>query len=58
MSLEIRRYRADLLEVYRIMHGLDNLKPEALFDIAQHSLRGHNLTIKKQRHNLMFSINT
>ena len=53
MSLEIRRYRADLLEVYRIMHGLDKLKPEALFDMAQNSLRGHNFTIKKQRQNLM-----
>ncbi len=39
MSLEIRRYRADLLDVYRIMHGLDKLKPEDLFDMAQNSLR-------------------
>ena len=35
------------------MHGLDKLKPEALFDMAQNSLRGHNFTITKQRHNLM-----
>ncbi len=34
MSLEIRHYRADLLEVYCIMHGQDKLKPEALFDMA------------------------
>ena len=53
MSLEIRRYRADLLEVFRIMHSLDKLKPEALFDMAQNSLWGHNFTIKMQRHPLM-----
>ncbi len=39
MSLEIRCYIADLLEFYHIVHSLDKLEPEALFDMAQNSLR-------------------
>ena len=35
MSLEMRRLRSDLIEVYKIMHNLEGLKREDLFPIAQ-----------------------
>lgn len=31
MSLETRRLRADLIQVFRIFKGLDDIKPEELF---------------------------
>ena len=55
MSLEVRRCRADLLEVYKIMHGMENLNPSDFFQLRgdEATTRGHRFTIYKQRFNLM-----
>ena len=51
MSLEMRRLRADLLEVFKIMHGLEGLDREDIFTLQEggHGTRGHSLKIFKQR---------
>ena len=51
MSLEIRRLRADLLQVYKIMHELEGLQKEDFFEMANSRLttRGHEFKIYKQR---------
>ena len=56
-TLEIRRYRADLLEVFRIVHGIDELEPNSFFTLRRaregRNLRCHNFHIEKQRFNLL-----
>ncbi len=43
MTLETRRLQADLLEVFKIMHGLEGLAPSELFVLRDsgHVTRGH-----------------
>ena len=49
-TLETRRTRADLIEVYKIFHGLEGLRSEDFFDLAQEgSTRGHRYKIYKKR---------
>ena len=38
-SLETRRMRGDLIEVYKIMHGLTNLSPDDFFSFSTSGLR-------------------
>ena len=53
MSLEFRRARGDLIEVYKIMHGLyDSNTTSSLFQPSVSGItRGHNLKICKKRTN-------
>ena len=49
-TLEYRRLRADMLQTYRIMTGIDHLNPECLFVLSQDTrIRGHKYRIYKQR---------
>ena len=48
-SLETRRMRGDLIEVYKIMHGLANLNPEKFFTFSTSGLRGHRYKLFKPR---------
>ena len=48
MSLEIRRLRSDLIEVYKIMHNLEGLEREDFFPLRSAGRRGHQYTITKQ----------
>jgi len=44
--LELRRLRADLLLVYKILFGLLHTNNEALFTLRAHAqLRGHRYTL-------------
>ena len=48
-TLETRCLRADLIEVYKIMHGIDGLKITDFFDLLQGGrTRGHNFKIFKK----------
>ncbi len=49
MTLETRRLRADLLEVFKIMHGLERLAPSDFFVLRDsgHGTRGHKYMIYK-----------
>ena len=40
-SLELRRLRADLLGVYKIVHGVNNLKFDEFFQFCSNNTRGH-----------------
>ncbi|KAJ8038215.1 hypothetical protein HOLleu_15563 [Holothuria leucospilota] len=58
MSLEARRHRADLIEVFKIMRGFDRIPVHDLFQLKSHQkscmvTRGHALSILKQRPHLM-----
>lgn len=48
-SLEARRTRADLLEVYKIIHGLSAIKAETFFEFNTSCCRGHSLKLSKNR---------
>ena len=46
-TLETRRLRGDLIEVFKIFSGLDNLNPEDFFAIINTNTRGHSLKLFK-----------
>ena len=47
-SMERRRLRGDLIETFKIVHGLIGISRDALFDLApQVGTRGHQLKLKK-----------
>ena len=45
MSLEMRRLRSDLIEVYKIMHNLEGLEREDFFPLRSAGRRGNRYTI-------------
>ena len=51
ISLERRRLRADLIQVFKIMNGLEAIPKEKLFELlpASRNTRGHQQRIFKQR---------
>ena len=49
LSLEMRRLRSDLIEVFKRMHNLEGVKREDFFQLRTATgRRGHSLTILKQ----------
>jgi hypothetical protein len=49
-SLAIRRRRNDMLQVYRIIHGIDNINASDFFEFSSDSItRGHRYKINKPR---------
>jgi len=52
-SLEERRVRADLIEVYKGIHGLSALPFDDLFEVDNSGrTRGHSLKLRKHRYRL------
>ena len=53
-TLAYRRKRGDLIQVYKIMHGLNDMQKDELFEMATGNVdtRGHNLKIFKRRSTL------
>ena len=52
-SLEERRNRADLIEVFKIVKGLSGVSLESMFDLSTNKhLRGHKFKLAKHRANL------
>jgi ribonucleases P/MRP protein subunit RPP40 len=47
--LEIRRLRGDLIEVFKILKGLDKLECERFFKVNTSGTRGHQLKLFKPR---------
>ena len=49
-TLAYRRVRGDLIQMYKIVHGLNDIRQEALFEFAHHEAgtRGHIFKIQKQ----------
>jgi len=50
LSLEMRRLRTDLIQTYKIIHGIDDLPAEELFALPKTTrTRGHRFKLFKQR---------
>ena len=48
-TLETRRLRGDLIEVFETIKGFDDLDPNIFFEISQANTRGHSLKLLKPR---------
>jgi hypothetical protein len=48
LTLEYRRKRADMIQVYGILHGIDDTSPETFFTRSHTSTRGHSWKLHKQ----------
>ena len=46
-TLETRRLRGDLIQVFKIFKGLDNVQHSDFFIMADTELRGHELKVYK-----------
>ena len=51
ISLEERRYRADLLYMYKIIHNYVDIDYSKYISFDNNKTRGHNFKIKKRRFN-------
>ena len=52
-TLEYRRERADLIQVYKILHDIDSVDKDKLFTTAQYrATRGHSYKLHKERSRL------
>ena len=58
-TLQYRRERADMIQVYKILHGFDRIDPSMFFEMADLSrTRGHKYKIAKQRNRTSFRSNS
>jgi len=58
-SLVYRRNRGDMIQAYKIIHGLDRVDPNDLFEFAGESrTRGHSLKIYKNRVNKLDTLHS
>ena len=48
-TLETRTLRGDLIEVFKIFKGFDDLDPNIFFELSQANTRGHSLKLLKPR---------
>ena len=49
-TLEIRRIRGDLIEVYRILNGLEKINPDSLFTRSRYTnIRCHTMKLEKKQ---------
>jgi len=51
-TLETRRLRGDLIEVFKIFKGFDDVKPTDFFTMSSTGLRGHELKLYKPQAHL------
>ena len=51
-SLAYRRDRADMIQVYTILNGIDKVDKDSLFTMSNQPTRGHLLKIIKKRYRL------
>jgi ribonucleases P/MRP protein subunit RPP40 len=51
MTLETRRFRADMLEVFKILKGFEGLREDSFFRVQCTKTRGHSLKLYKERVN-------
>ena len=58
-TLEYRRERADMIQTYKILHGIDKLDNDKLFTPALYrATRGHSYKLQKRRSRLNVRANT
>ena len=49
--LELRRLHTDLIEVFKIFHGITSLQKSKFFELGNRRTRGHSLKLSKQKFN-------
>ena len=49
-TLQQRRLRGDLIEVYKILNGLEGTDYRTFFKLRQSNTRGHNWKLQKKEH--------
>ena len=47
-TLETRRIRSDMIEVFKIVHGFEDIEPGIFFSFSDSATRGHPFKIYKQ----------
>ena len=47
-TLEIRRIRGDLIEVYKILNGLEKINPNSMFTRFRYNTRCHTMKQEKK----------
>ena len=52
-TLQFRRERADMLQVFKIMNGYEDIDSSRLFTLSSTGLRGHSLKLFKERSRLL-----
>ena len=58
-SLEYRRERSDMIQVYKIMHGINKVDKDKFFTVNRYSAtRGHSLKLFKKRSRLLVRANS
>ena len=58
-SLQYRRMRGDMLQVYKILHGIERINPDVFFELAGGTrTRGHKYKIIKQRCSTSFRLHS
>ena len=50
-TLEYRRDRYDMIQVYKALHGIDDIKWQNMFELSTNSTRGHPWKLIKKRCN-------
>ena len=49
-SLRYRRERGDILQTYKILHGLEDMAPDSLFHLAvEYITRAHSMKLQKPK---------
>ena len=56
-TLAHRRIKGDLIQTYKILHGLENIPIERFFVLTESRIRGHNYKLEKSRCNTTFRLN-
>ena len=52
-TLQLRRERADMLQVLKILNGYEDIDSSRLFTLSSTGLRGHSLKLFKERSRLL-----
>lgn len=58
-TLEYRRRRGDMIELFKILHGIDDIDYTTMFSLSPHTqIRGHSLKLQKPRANKSIRLNS
>lgn len=57
-TLEYRRDRYDMIQVYKALHDIDDIKWQNMFTLSANQTRGHHLKLVKKRCNTTQRLNT
>ena len=57
-SLECRRKRGDIIQLFKILKGFEDMSVKSMFQFSTTRIRGHNLKLYKPRSNKSFRQNS